>query len=148
MTRPPPYSYDLAILINPQWDKMDWNFPWTCAGRFTGTTRIQCDKDVVWWHPYTSQTSSYCDECCTPYDKNVFIGRWRETKATLVARDMFNRQPLKLISDKLGFKESHKKDICHLVGLLTWDFHHLKEVGIKQPLLDFIQWITTQEPEE
>lgn len=104
--------------------------------------------EVVWWHPYTSQTSSYCDECCTPYDKNVFIGRWRETKATLVARDMFNRQPLKLISDKLGFKESHKKDICHLVGLLTWDFHHLKEVGIKQPLLDFIQWITTQEPEE
>lgn len=76
--RPPPYSYDLAISINPGWKEV-WS-PFICPGGYTTHRHIPCDREIIWWHPYWDQNYSHCDEHCENDVKALLEWQWKQTK--------------------------------------------------------------------
>lgn len=83
--RPPPYSVELARIIDPLWDEEinpgDEEFPQSCSGLWiSGSgghryhTEINCNHTVVWWHP--DDCYAYCDLHCCEADKKLYQKSW------------------------------------------------------------------------
>jgi len=76
--QPPPYSAELARIIDSEWDE---DFPPTCSGLWTdgsGGHRIHkntsCKNPVVWWHP--DDMYAYCQTHCNKFDKKLYWKSW------------------------------------------------------------------------
>ena len=126
--KPPPYSFSLAVSINPEWVKMEKRIPFTCIGTPTKWPYVNkpCTNIVDWWHPLVSQDASYCNKCCPDYYKRMFVVRWRETKLKIVADEWFNKGYGQRFAKTLDLSEAQKKNIVEIMGFLTWDFYYLK----------------------
>lgn len=143
--RPPPYSYDLAISINPNWDEMDKLFPWNCPGYSrVSYSAGKCGKDIVWWHPHVSQYRSYCDDCCPAYDKRMFTIQWQEAKLKVVTRHVFSTKKGKALSKLFKLNQTHQKNLVNAIGLLAWDWYFVKYQVSKRIRKSFIDRIAKE----
>ena len=127
--KPPPYSYSLALSINPEWDRMYPPFPFLCSGRASKKwphANYTCNRDVTWWHPLTPPRAGYCDRCCPTYYKQLYVTRWRETKLRLVAEDWFDSERGRYVAEALDLDEATKRNIVEIMGYLSWDFKYLR----------------------
>lgn len=144
MKKPPPYSYDLAILINPQWAQWDCGFPWSCNGGLVNLGQPSCNNEPIWWHPFLieiSRTNAYCEHCVTQRDRKLITGLWIETKAYLVIKNILDNSKLNSVFVKLGIKESDKTNVSYLVGTIVFGFFAFKELLTKEGFREFKSWI-------
>lgn len=145
--KPPPYSYDLAVSIYPGWEHMEKTFPFRCAGPVTQTYYrppgwVACEKQVVWWHPFVPQATSFCDDCCPIYYKRMFSAYWRESKLRLIAQDWFSTKRGRILKKAFNLSEANQKNIVEIVGgigLITWDFRYLSTLAAQRARMAFIK---------